>query len=945
MRELKLLTEWATSVTGKYDKPVIVEGGNIFKAPGFSKENPEMLTDRISRDEVMPTVEYLEVMTGIPVADCMLGSTGIAASSGDIDVGIDKNKVSKDDLMNHMIEQDVNPDHLQKTGDSIHYMSPIWQEGGQKTDRFVQVDFMFVPDVEFAKWSMRTAPDSSYKGVYLQKLRADLVRTANPEWKWNHFNGVLSRTDNSSVFGFDPDKIAQGLLGKSATRADLESVERVLAALKNNRGDINAQVRDAYRTTLAPRKPGEKPDPNAPQIDEGYNDSIEELRAKLESLQRAGLKASAAKVAKELRQKLAQQKSAQPKVSETKIGQAVRAHSSSGSKVGREFQHIEDLVYVEGLPGIKRALERLAQIAQNAKPLEVKWDGSPAIVFGRDAQGRFHFGDKYSKQLLSTPQEVYAYYTRSSQTDSRKQFAQEMAELCPVYEQATPRNFRGFLEAGLMYKSTPPLNDKGEFYFMPNTVTYFVKQNSELGKRIGESVSGAAATGFFDNLPELGGKRSPVGDHYKAFNGTAELVIIPPKFTEEGTPVDLDKLRTISRYAASNGSQIEQFLAPEAGLSDIRSIIYSYVNSQVDNPENLDKLGHNFAQWVEGNSKLSPAKKLKLTQRMTSNARGASAVFKITQAIMHIKDAIIGAKEHTTLGSMGIRAQLKTGEPGGEGFVHDPEAGTGPTKLVNRGGFTRANRLREAQEQPRTAVVGWGRGMGHSGHMLLAGAVIEYAKATGAQPFFFVSETVGADDPLLPAEKLAIYKRVFPKFKNIFKTAKTIIPALTEIQEQGFDNLVFVVGADQKNSFRFLQGKTKAGIPVLPFSNTRVISRQDVAGELDLPELNAAGPRATPMRDILKDQNATTEQKFKYWREAMPDALSDDQVMKIMKLAAARMKFPIDDSINEADQPPTGANYSPLSAANRQGKGPSLKSRAKERRKDKELRQWMGHRD
>lgn len=253
--------------------------------------------------------------------------------------------------------------------------------------------------------------------------------------------------------------------------------------------------------------------------------------------------------------------------------------------------------------------------------------------------------------------------------------------------------------------------------------------------------------------------------------------------------------------------------------------------------------------------------------------------------------------------------------------------------------------LIEAQGQPRTAVVGWGRGMGHSGHALLAGAVIEYAKATGAQPFFFVSETVGEDDPLLPAEKLAIYKRVFPKFKNIFKTAKTIIPALEEVQSQGFDNLVFVVGADQKNSFRFLGGKTKAGNPVLPFSNTRVISRQDVAGELDLPELNAAGPRATPMRDILKDQNATTEQKFKYWRDAMPDALSDDQVMKIMKLAAARMKFPISDSINEADQPPQGSLYSPLSAATRDRPAPDPRAAMKRKQEAKRMRRFMGHRD
>jgi hypothetical protein len=631
-------------------KQQLLEGGNVFKAPAWSKENPEMRTDRIAKSEVPMTTKFLEKLTGLSLADNLLGSTGIADSSGDMDIAIDMNTNSKDGLIQQLIAKGVAPTDLKKTGDSVHYCSPIYGPKG-KTDRFVQVDFMFVPDVPFARWSMRTAPDSTYKGKYLQQLRGDLVKTANPEWKWLGLYGVLRRDNNENVFGYNPDAIAKGLLGKQATRADLESVERVLNALKANRPDIDTNVRDLYRQTLAPKKPGEKPDPNAPVIDEA------------------------------------------------KIGQAVRAHSSQGSKVGREFQHIEDLVYVEGLPGIKRALERLAQIASNAKPLEVKWDGSPAIVVGRDESGRFHFGDKYAKQMLSTPQEVYNYYTRTSQTDSRKQFAQEMAQLCPVYEQATPQNFRGFLEAGLMYKSTPPLNDRGEYHFMPNTVEYFVQQDTPLGKRIGNSTSGAAATGFFDNLPELGGKRGPVGDKYKAFNGTRGVVIIPPKFTESGTPVDLNKLRTISRYAASNGGQIEQFLAPEAGLSDIRSIIYSYVNSRVDNPENLDSLGHNFAGWVESNSKLSPAKKLKLTQRMTDNARGASAVFKITQAIMHIKDGIIGNKERETLGSMGIRAQLKTGEHGGEGFVHDPEAGTGPTKLVNRGGFTRANRMRAEQNE------------------------------------------------------------------------------------------------------------------------------------------------------------------------------------------------------------------------------------------------------
>lgn len=362
--------------------------------------------------------------------------------------------------------------------------------------------------------------------------------------------------------------------------------------------------------------------------------------------------------------------------------------------VGREFQHLEDLVYIEGMSGVKRALDSITQIASNEKPLEIKWDGSPAIVFGRDPQGRFHFADKYAKEILSTPEEVYNYYTRNNQTPPRQQFAREMAELCPVYEQATPQNFRGFLEAGLMYKTTPPVNSQGEYHFMPNTVEYFVSKNSELGKRISRSVSGCAATATFDELPALSGTRSPVGNTYIALSKSPKVVIIPPKFTDGGATVDDARIQRISQYATEHREEIESFLSSESGLSDIRNLIYTYVNSQVDNPENLTKLGHNFAQWVESNPKLSAGKKLKLKSKMIQNAGGASSVFKITQAIMDIKNGIIGAKEKEALASMGIRAQMKTGEPGGEGFVYDPNGGVGPTKLVNRSTFTRANRLK-----------------------------------------------------------------------------------------------------------------------------------------------------------------------------------------------------------------------------------------------------------
>jgi hypothetical protein len=693
-------------------KQTLLEGGNVFKAPGWTTQNKVMLTDRISRSEVAPTVEHIEALLGLPLEDNLLGSTGVAESSGDIDIAIDATRISKDAFENHLLKTGVDPEHIDKTGDSVHYMSPIYNEQSEPTDRFVQVDFMFVPSVEFAKWSMRTAPESTYKGKYLQQLRADLTNTVAPKdangkstWKWAHFYGVLNRSDNSSVFGtFDPDAIAKGLLGPSATRKDLESVEGIMRLLKDN--ERRKEVIDTYRQTLA-RDPKGTQLPSDEQLnkdylEEAYGDSLETLQAKLKTLQAMGMKASAAKVAKEIKE-LQKRKP----VNELKVGQATKRlmaqqkQDKKQSSVGREFQHIEDLVYIEGISGVNRALLRLAQIAKNSKPLEVKWDGSPAIIFGRDENGTFHFGDKYAKQMLTNPREVFEYYTRVVNVDKmdpvaiakRQEFAYSMSKLITVYAAATPRNFRGFIEAGLMYKTTPPQNEQGEYYFTPNTVTYFVDSGSALGERIGNSVSGAAATGTFDKLPELGGQRRPVGDTYKYITGD-RVVIIPPKFTDAATQVDVDKLRTISRYAASVAQPLEQFIQPEQGLSDIRDIIYRYVNSQVDDPQNLGKLGHNFVEWVKTSGVVSQPKQEKILKRIESNTKGANAVFKLVQAIMHIKDGIIGAKETETLGSLGIRAQLKSGEHGGEGFVHDPDEGVGPTKLVNRGTFTRANRLR-----------------------------------------------------------------------------------------------------------------------------------------------------------------------------------------------------------------------------------------------------------
>ena len=57
-------------------------------------------------------------------------------------------------------------------------------------------------------------------------------------------------------------------------------------------------------------------------------------------------------------------------------------------KVGREFNHLEDLVFTE-TNGAQRAIQILKDLAKPESKISIKWDGNPTIYWGRDDDGTF----------------------------------------------------------------------------------------------------------------------------------------------------------------------------------------------------------------------------------------------------------------------------------------------------------------------------------------------------------------------------------------------------------------------------------------------------------------------------------------------------------------------------------------------------------------------------
>ena len=212
------------------------EGGNIWQD-----------TQRINRADVDPTLQWLETITQIPHVDFKLGSTGIKSTSGDLDIAINQQDISKQDLVTRLTQwcatNNLDPkDWIKKTGISVHFKTPI---GGNAKNGFVQTDLMF-GDPEWMKWSLRGSDDQSqFKGVHRQLMLASIAKAKGMKWSAN--KGLLKREDNSLITN-QPAEIAKLLLGPNGQIDDLESVETIWTKIKDlpNEKELSADARVAF---------------------------------------------------------------------------------------------------------------------------------------------------------------------------------------------------------------------------------------------------------------------------------------------------------------------------------------------------------------------------------------------------------------------------------------------------------------------------------------------------------------------------------------------------------------------------------------------------------------------------------------------------------------------------------------------------------------------------
>ena len=328
-------------------------------------------------------------------------------------------------------------------------------------------------------------------------------------------------------------------------------------------------------------------------------------------------------------------------------------------KLGRAFNHLEDLVFFYGSRGTLEALQHLKDFATQpgAESIRMKWDGSPQIYWGREQKNGplilaghngWARGAKYSN-----PKDIYDFIVNKSgspktpeEKASREAFGKQFANLYPLFDAATPKDFVGFVYADALFLNRPQLNQQGVYDFCPNPKSqtcYHVRADSELGQRIASAQVMVVGHAYFPQfgMPDTAQQAT---DDFSMFNNTPGLIVQGPIYNSTPLKINTKGIAQVEKYLSQHAGQIDSFLAGTAGLSDLKEIIYKFVN-QTAKAKQLDNIDTDmFFNWLQTSGVSTPKQQKIMALSQQYNA-ALDAIFSLVKQIQNIKDVIIDQLE------------------------------------------------------------------------------------------------------------------------------------------------------------------------------------------------------------------------------------------------------------------------------------------------------------
>jgi hypothetical protein len=198
--------------------------------------------------------------------------------------------------------------------------------------------------------------------------------------------------------------------------------------------------------------------------------------------------------------------------------------------------------------------------------------------------------------------------------------------------------------------------------------------------------------------------------------------------------------------------------------------------------------------------------------------------------------------------------------------------------------------LRQLFEAPQDAAVfAFGRMNPPTiGHQKL----VEKIKSLPGAPFVFLSQTQKPKtDPLDFVTKLKFAQKFFPDVTVGDQKVRTIIQAMQYLEQQGFQNVIYVAGSDRVDSFDELLNKYNG--KEYNFNSIKVVN----AGARDPDKEGAEGMSASKMREAAATGN------FEAFAQGVPDKRLAEELYKAVRngMGVKDKELEPQESVNEAE--------------------------------------------
>ena len=360
---------------------------------------------------------------------------------------------------------------------------------------------------------------------------------------------------------------------------------------------------------------------------------------------------------------------------------------------------------------------------------------------------------------------------------------------------------------------------------------------------------------FAAETPE--GKLKFVGIHYDKLPEGVQLALVPFRVSNATTGEDLPDANEIVKKLTGAG-RIGSVMFIDNSLTQNKALDVTAIVPPV---ENIDQIKSMLASG-------------KLAQKREAKELLAPVAIALEKAI--IEDPNIIGKDMLGQDYEGIVINSRLG----------------PIKVTSQEqrdviSAKNAAKVSARTERPRgeskTAVVAVGSLVGHMGHQQLFSKAIALANKTGGDPYLFIGNAEGKDDPIPPAVKVQTWNKLYPQYAKIISTVDHEGGSLLQkIKHElinplpgkppRYDTVWIVVGKDREVMAKGFQASL---MKVTKFPGYEHVKIEVEATERD-EAAGGSGMSFTKMRQALSQSSVevtkgkwvptgTAEQKFAFW--------------------------------------------------------------------------------